>query len=360
MKPTQALHNLGQSLWVDNITREMLTSGTLTRYINEFSVTGLTSNPTIFYHAISKSKSYDEDISRLVESGLSPEETFFELALQDLRRAADLFAPIYQRTSGFDGFASLEVSPLLAADAAGSFSAAQSLHNRAKRPNIFIKIPGTPEGNVGIEESIAAGVAINVTLLFSTAQYLASANAYIRGLERRLAAGLSLDVVSVASVFVSRWDQAITNTAPEPLRNTLGVAVAQQIYKAYRDLMESDRWQRLAGFGARPQRLLFASTGTKDPKASDVLYIEALAAPNTINTIPEKTLQAFADHGKTGAVLPRDGGSCEQTLAAFQKAGIDLAELAATLQSDGTKSFDASWQELLTAIETKAKSLLKA
>jgi transaldolase len=359
MQSTQALHNLGQSLWVDNITRDMVVSGTLSRYINEFSVTGLTSNPTIFYHAISNSKSYDEDIAHLIEQGLSAEETFFELALKDLRDAADLFSPIYQRTAGFDGFASLEVSPLLASDAAGSLAAAQLLHKKSNRSNIFIKIPGTAEGTAAIEEAIAAGVPINVTLLFSKEQYLASANAYIRGLERRVAAGLSPDVVSVASVFVSRWDQAIMNKVAEPLRNTLGIAVAQQIYKAYRDLMESDRWQRLASFGARTQRLLFASTGTKDPKASDVLYIGALAAPNTINTIPEKTLVAFSEHGKLQGSLPRDGGNCEQILAKFQDAGIDLADLAATLQLEGTKSFDSSWQELLTAIETKSESLLK-
>jgi transaldolase len=359
MKPTQALHNLGQSLWVDNITRDMVLSGTLSRYINEFSVTGLTSNPTIFYHAISNSKSYDDDIAHFMEQGLSAEEAFFELALKDLRDATDLFSPIYQRTAGFDGFASLEVSPLLASDAAGSLAAAQLLHKKSRRPNIFIKIPGTPEGTVAIEEAIAAGVAINVTLLFSKEQYLASANAYIRGLERRVAAGLSPDVVSVASVFVSRWDQATSKKVAEPLRNTLGIAVAQQIYKAYRDLMESDRWQRLASFGARPQRLLFASTGTKDPKSSDVLYIGALAAPNTINTIPEKTLVAFSEHGQVRESLPRDGGNCEQILANFESAGINLADVAANLQLEGTKSFDSSWHELLTAIQTKSESLLK-
>src|SRR5436305_202437 len=359
MKPTQALRNLGQSLWVDNITRDMVVSGTLARYINDFSVTGLTSNPTIFYHAISNSKSYDDDIAHFMEQGLSAEEAFFELALKDLRDAADLFSPIYQRTAGFDGFASLEVSPLLASDAAGSLAAAQLLHKKLRRPNIFIKIPGTSEGTAAIEEAIAAGVAINVTLLFSKEQYLASANAYIRGLERRVAAGLSPDVVSVASVFVSRWDQAASKKVAEPLRNTLGIAVAQQIYKAYRDLMESDRWQRLASFGARPQRLLFASTGTKDPKASDVLYIGALAAPNTINTIPEKTLVAFSEHGQVRDSLPRDGGNCEQILANFERAGIKLADLATNLQVEGTKSFDSSWHELLTAIQTKSESLLK-
>jgi transaldolase len=357
MKATKDLHDLGQSLWLDNITRDLLDTGTLKRYIDELSVTGLTSNPTIFEHAISKSKSYDKEIGRLLSTGLSGEALFFELAIQDLTRAADLFAPIHQRTAGNDGFVSLELSPLLANDTKGSVSAAASLHKKANRPNLFIKIPGTKEGNPAIEESIAAGVAINVTLLFSREHYLASAEAYMRGIERRVAAGLNPDVRSVASVFLSRWDGATMDKVPDGLRDKLGIAVGQQIYKAYRDILESDRWQRLANFGARPQRLLFASTGTKDPKASDVLYIGALAAPNTIDTIPEKTLLAFGDHGKVSGTLPRDGGACETVLADFRKAGINLDQLAADLQSNGAKSFDESWQNLLGAIESKGKAL---
>jgi transaldolase len=325
MNATQELHNLGQSLWLDNITRDLLDNGTLKRYIDEFSITGLTSNPTIFEHAISKSKSYDAEIGRLLSSGLSGEELFFELALQDLTRAADLFAPVHERTAGNDGFVSLEVSPLLAYDIKGSIAAATTLHKKANRSNLFIKIPGTKEGNGAIEEAIAGGIAINVTLLFSREHYLASAE---------------------ASIFLSRWDGATMDKVPDQLRDKLGIAIGQQTYKAYRDILASDRWQRLANFGARPQRLLFASTGTKDPKASDVLYIVALAAPNTIDTIPEKTLLAFADHGKLAGTLPRDGGDCETVLDNFRKAGIDLEQLAADLQSQGAKSFDESWQNL--------------
>jgi transaldolase len=357
MKATQELHDLGQSLWLDNITRDLLDNGTLKRYIEELSVTGLTSNPTIFEHAISKSNSYDAEIGRLLSTGLSGEALFFELALQDLTRAAELFAPVHERTAGNDGFVSLELSPLLANDTKGSVTAAASLHKKANRPNLFIKIPGTKEGNPAIEESIAAGVAINVTLLFSRAHYVASAEAYMRGIERRVAAGLSPDVRSVASVFLSRWDGATMDKVPDRLRDKLGIAIGKQIYKAYRDILESDRWQRLANFGARPQRLLFASTGTKDPKASDVLYIAALAAPNTVDTIPEKTLLAFADHGKVSGTLPRDGGDCETVLDDFRKAGIDLEQLAANLQSIGAQSFDESWQNLLSAIESKGKQL---
>jgi transaldolase len=357
MKATKELHDLGQSLWLDNITRDLLDNGTLKRYIDELSVTGLTSNPTIFEHAISKSKSYDAEIGRLLLTGLSGEELFFELAVQDLTRAADLFAAVHERTAGNDGFVSLEVSPLLAYDTKGSVAAATRLHKKANRPNLFIKIPGTKEGNPAIEEAIAAGVAVNVTLLFSREHYLASADAYMRGLERRVAAGLSPDVRSVASVFLSRWDGATMDKVPDPLRDKLGIAIGQRVYKAYRDVLDSDRWQRLANFGARPQRLLFASTGTKDPKASDVLYIPALAAPNTINTMPEKTLLAFGDHGKLAGTLPRDGGDCESVLANFQKAGINIEQLATDLQSQGAKSFDESWQNLLSAIESKGKQL---
>jgi transaldolase len=357
MKATQKLHDLGQSLWLDNITRELLDNGTLQRYIDEFSVTGLTSNPIIFEHAISKSKSYDAEISRQVSHGLSGEELFFELALQDLTRAADLFASVHDRTAGNDGYVSLEVSPLLAYDVDGSLTAAATLHKKANRPNLFIKIPGTKEGNAAIEKATAAGIAINVTLLFSREHYLESADAYMRGLEQRIEEGLSPDIRSVASVFVSRWDGATIEKVPERLRDKLGIAVGKQIYKAYRDTLDSDRWQRLANFGARPQRLLFASTGTKDPKASDVLYEGALAAPNTINTMPEKTLLAFGDHGELAETLPRDGGDCETVLEDFRKAGVNLEQLAAELQAGGAKSFDESWQNLLSAIASKGKQL---
>jgi transaldolase len=360
MKATKELHDLGQSLWLDNITRDLLDNGTLKSYIDNLSVTGLTSNPTIFEHAISKSKSYDSEIGRLLSKGLSGEDLFFELAVQDLTRAADLFASIHERTAGNDGFVSLEVSPLLAYDTKRSVAAATTLHKKANRPNLFIKIPGTKEGNPAIEEAIASGVAINVTLLFSREHYLASAEAYMRGLERRVAAGLSPDVRSVASVFLSRWDGATMDKVPDALKDKLGIAIGQQVYKAYRDVLESDRWQRLANFGARPQRLLFASTGTKDPKASDVLYISALAAPNTVNTMPEKTLIAFGDHGKLAGSIPRDGGNCETVLNDFRKAGINLEQLAADLQSKGAKSFDESWQDLLSAIESKGKHLQPA
>src|SRR6202453_4673008 len=357
MKATEELHDLGQSLWLDNITRDLLDNGTLKRYIDELSVTGLTSNPTIFEHAISKSKAYDAEIGRLLSTGLSGEELFFELAVQDLTRAADLFASVHQRTAGNDGFVSLEVSPLLAYDTKASVAAATKLHKKANRPNLFIKIPGTKEGNPAIQDAIASGVAINVTLLFSREHYLASADAYMRGLEQRVAAGLSPDVRSVASVFLSRWDGATMDKVPDQLRDKLGLAVGQQVYKAYRDVLESDRWQRLANSGARPQRLLFASTGTKDPKASDILYIGALAAPNTVNTMPEETLLAFGEHGQATSVIPRHGADCEQVLTEFGKVGIDVAKLGADLQTEGAKSFDESWKDLLSAIDSKSKAL---
>jgi len=357
MKGTQQLHEAGQSLWLDNITRDLLDRGTLQRYISALSVTGLTSNPTIFDHAISHSSSYDTEIGKLVATGLSGEDVFFELALEDLRRAADLFAPIHERTATVDGWVSLEVSPLLAYDAKTTVQEAKTLHAKAARPNLFIKIPGTNEGRAAIEEAIFSGVPINVTLLFSREHYLGAVEAYVRGLERRVAAGLSPDVRSVASLFVSRWDKATMDKGPANLRDKLGIAIGQQAYKAYRDLLESDRWQRLENLGARPQRLLFASTGTKDPKASDVLYIGALAAPNTVNTMPEETLRAFGEHGNVGSVIARGGGDCEQVLSSFTKAGIDLAKLAADLQSEGAKSFDESWQDLLTSIDTKSQAL---
>ena len=360
MKATEQLHNLGQSLWLDNITRELLTSGTLKRYIDELSVTGLTSNPTIFDHAISHSSAYDEEIRRLVKLGHSGEALFFELAMEDLTLAADMFAHVHELTAGVDGWVSLEVSPLLAHDAKSTVGEAKALYRKARRANLFIKIPGTKEGAAAIEEAVFSGVPVNVTLLFSREHYLSAADAYMRGLERRLAVGLSPDVRSVASLFISRWDKATTEKAPVDLRNKLGTAIGKQTYQAYRDLMDSDRWQRLENQGARPQRVLFASTGTKDPAASDVLYISALAAPNTVNTMPEETLLAFGDHGQVSGVLARDGGDAEQVMAAFSKAGVDLGKMAADLQEDGAKSFVASWQDLLNSIELKSKSLKAA
>jgi transaldolase len=356
-KATEQLHNLGQSIWLDNITRDLLTSGTLQRYIDELSVTGLTSNPSIFDHAVTHSKSYDAEIKHLVDAGKLDEALFFELAVQDLTKAADMFAPIHQRTAGVDGWVSLEVSPLLAHDTARTIAEARALHAKAGRPNLFIKIPGTLEGLPAIEEAIFAGVPVNVTLLFSRDHYVRAADAYLRGLERRVAAGLSPDVRSVASVFVSRWDKATLDKVPRALRDRLGIAVSQQSYKAYRDLLESDRWQRLEGLGARPQRLLFASTSTKDPEASDDLYVGALAAPNTINTMPEETLLAFGNHGQVDRTMPRDGSDSEQVLVAITRAGVDVEALAKELQDEGAKGFVDSWKDLLTAIDTKSKAL---
>jgi transaldolase len=360
MKATRKLYDLGQSLWLDNITRDLLSSGTLKRYMDELSVTGLTSNPTIFDHAIKNSAAYDASIREKLESGKSGESLFFELAIDDLTQAADLFRPIHDRTCGVDGWVSLEVSPLLARDAKTTLSAAKDLHARAGRPNLFIKIPGTKEGLPAIEEAIFSGVPVNVTLLFSREQYRAAAEAYLRGIERRIAAGLRPDVASVASVFISRWDVAVMGQVPEGLHNQLGVAIAQRTYKAYCDLIATPRWNRVFNSGARPQRLLFASTGTKDPKASDVLYVEGLAAPFTINTMPEGTLKAMAEHGEVGKALASDGGDCEAVLARFAKAGVDIDALAATLQDEGAASFVKSWNELINVIASKCAAVRKA
>jgi transaldolase len=360
MRATQLLHNLGQSLWLDNITRDLVNSGTLKRYIDELSVTGLTSNPTIFDHAIKNSSSYDAAIRKGLGDGKSEEELFFELAVEDLRRAADLFRPVFDRTNGVDGWVSLEVSPLLAHDTASTLAAAKSLHARAGRPNLLIKIPGTKEGLPAIEESIFAGVPINVTLLFSREHYVAAAEAYLRGIERRIDAGLRPDIGSVASVFVSRWDAAVAGKFPTALNNRLGIAAAQRTYKAYRDLLGSPRWERIYNAGARPQRLLWASTGTKDPKASDVLYIKALAAPFTVNTMPEGTLKALDDHRDLSEIMSADGGDCEAVLDEFAAAGVEINDLAAKLQNDGAKSFVNSWNELMSVIASKGAALAKA
>jgi transaldolase len=360
MKATQKLHDIGQSLWLDNITRGLLASGTLRRYRDEFAVTGLTSNPTIFDHAIRHGTDYDAEIRGKLKEARSPEELFLALALTDLRQAADLFRPTHDRTNGLDGWVSLELSPLLAYDTAKSIAEAKRLHAAAGRPNFFIKIPGTPQGIPAIEEAIFAGVPINVTLLFSREQYLAAAEAYLRGIERRLAAGLNPHVWSVASLFISRWDKAVLDKVPEALRDQLGIAIARRTYKAYRELLDSPRWLRLANEGARPQRLLWASTGTKDPKASDVLYLEALAAPFTIATVPESTLRAFADHGRASDLMPPDGGNCEDVLDRFRRAGIDIDALGVQLQREGAEAFDKSWNDLLECIASKGQVLKKA
>ena len=357
VKPTGQLHHMGQSLWLDNITRDLLSSGTLDRYIHELSVTGLTSNPTIFEHAIKNSSAYDAAIGSRVAKGMSAEDLFFELALEDLTRAADLFRPIYERTNGVDGWVSLEVSPLLAYDTAGTLAAAKKLFPRAGRPNLMIKIPGTREGLPAIEEAIFSGIPINVTLLFSREHYFAAAEAFLRGIERRIDAGLKPDVASVASVFVSRWDSAVAAKVPAELRSQLGIAMARRTYKAYRGLLSSPRWQRIYNAGARPQRLLWASTGTKDPAASDVMYIKSLAAPFTVNTMPEGTLKALADHGDITMLLRADGGDCEAVLARFAGAGINVYALATQLQQEGAKSFVKSWNELMAVIAAKTTAL---
>jgi transaldolase len=351
---TTQLHRIGQSLWLDNITRAMLNDGTLEAYIREQAVTGLTSNPTIFERAIDQSTDYGDSLAQLASRRLEGDRLFFELAIEDLRRAADLFRASFDRTNGVDGWASLEVSPLLAYDEVSTIKEAAALHERAGRKNVFIKIPGTPQGARAIEESIFAGVPINVTLLFSDEQYLAAADAYMRGIERRVDAGLNPSAPSVASVFVSRWDQAVADRVPDALRGRLGVAVAKRSYAAYRKLLDSDRWLRLANEGARPQRLLWASTGTKDPDLSDVLYVEALAAPFTISTMPDTTLKAFADHGKVGEPIPPDGGDADEVLREFAKIGIDRRALAAKLQRDGAEAFTRSWKSLLERIEESA------
>ncbi len=360
MKATKILHDAGQSLWLDNITRGLLTSGGLKRYIDELSITGLTSNPSIFDLAIRNSSDYDAAIRDKTAAGKSGEALFFELALEDLTRAADLLRPVHDRTNGVDGWVSLEISPRLAFDTNASIGAAKQLSAMGARPNLFMKIPGTREGIPAIEESIFAGVPINVTLLFSREQYVAAAEAYIRGIERRVAAGLNPHVASVASVFVSRWDVAAAKKVPPALHDRLGIAMARRIYRSYRELLSSPRWLRLLNFGARSQRLLWASTGTKDPKASDVLYVKSLAAPHTINTMPEKTLHALADHGEIGKMLAPDGGDAEAELAEFRKAGIDIDALAEQLQREGADAFVKSWDDLLACIKDKSAALRKA
>jgi transaldolase len=365
-RQTRGLHELGQSLWLDNISRDLLDNGTLQRYINEFSITGLTSNPSIFDVAIGTGKAYDAGIRDKSQAGMSGEAVFMELALEDLRRAADLFRPVFDTSqtvdSGHrnDGWVSMEVSPLLAYDTNGSIEAATRIHQQADRPNLFMKIPGTPEGIPAIEAAILAGVPINVTLLFSCEQYLAAAEAYLRGIERRIEAGLEPHVASVASLFVSRWDVAVKDEVPPDLRNKLGIAISERTYRAYCELLASTRWRKLAAAGAMPQRLLWASTGTKDPDASETLYIQALAAPGTINTIPEKTLRAFAERGNLEGMMAADGGHAETQLTRFAKAGIDIDALAIRLQHEGARAFVKSWQHLMQVIADKAAALTSA
>lgn len=360
MKATQKLNDIGQSLWLDNITRKLLDSGGLRRYIEELSITGLTSNPTIFDAAIKNSADYDGDIRQRTKAGRTGEDLFFDLALEDCTRAADLFRPVHDKTNGVDGWVSLEVSPKLAYDTSATVAAARELHARGERPNLFIKIPGTREGLPAIEESIFAGIPINVTLIFSPEQYLAAANAYLRGVERRLAAGLNPHVGSVASLFVSRWDVAANKQVPPALHNRLGVAIGKRTYKVYREVLASERWLRLLNHGARSQRLLFASTGTKDPKASDLLYVKALAAPHTVDTMPENTLLAMADHGEVGPLLSHDGGNADAEIAEFTRAGVDVNALAEQLQREGAEAFVKSWDDLLSCIADKSAELKKA
>jgi transaldolase len=360
MNATKRLHEAGQSIWLDHITRGLLAGGGLAHYIRDLSVSGLTSNPTIFDHAIRKSPDYDAAIRAKTSAGMAGETLFFELALEDLSQAADLFHPIHELTNRVDGWVSLEVSPKLAYDAQSTLAAARELYARAARPNLYIKIPGTAAGLPAIEDAIFAGVPINVTLLFSREHYLAAAEAYIRGIERRVVAGVDPHVPSVASLFVSRWDAAVAEEVPHELRGRLGIAVAKRTYKAYRELLASDRWLRLVNMGARSQRLLWASTGTKDPDASDVLYVKSLAAPHTVNTMPEQTLLALADHGEIGPLLPHDGGDAEDVLDRFERAGIDLDGLAAELQREGAAAFVRSWEDLLACIEEKSEALRKA
>jgi len=323
------------------------------------SVTGLTSNPTIFDHAVKNTNFYDDAIRLKMAEGKSGEELFFELALEDLAKAADLFHPIHRKTQGMDGWVSLEVSPALAYNAERTIQEAKKLYSRADRPNLFIKIPGTHQGLHAIEEAIFAGIPVNVTLLFSHEHYLWAAGAYTRGVERRIKAGLDPAVHSVASLFISRWDKAVFGKVPDSLRDRLGIAVAKQTYKAYRDFLDSTSWRKLASEGALPQRLLWASTGTKDPDASDVLYTTALAAPDTINTMPEETLLAFADHGTISELLPVDGGNFESELKQFAEIHVDVLSLGERLQREGAGQFVTSWNELIACINSKCEAIKK-
>lgn len=354
---TKNLQDQGVSLWMDNISRQMIDDKELERYIKEFSITGLTSNPSIFDKAIAQTTYYDSAIAKLNKPELNDEALFFELAIQDIQQAADLFLPVFHKTNGLDGFVSIEVSPLLAYDTESTLKSAREIHRKVNRPNVFIKIPGTPEGVPAIEAAIAEGIPINVTLLFSAEQYEASAMAYLRGIETRIKKGLNADVRSVASLFVSRWDKAVEDKAPENLKNKLGIAVAQKTYVAYLKFLKSPRVQRIMNFGTSPQRLLWASTGTKDPNASDVLYIKNLIAPYTINTIPDKTLMAFADHGEIGASLPCNPEAADHIIKQFADISVDYTQLAEQLQKEGAEAFNKSWNNLINSIATKRSQL---
>jgi transaldolase len=360
VRSTEELYETGQSLWLDNITRGMLDSGQLRTYIEEYSITGLTSNPSIYDHAIKTTSDYDVAIREKVTDGKKGEELFFELALEDLRRAADLFRAIHDATGGVDGWVSLEVSPLLAYDPEGTVTAAVDLFTRAGRPNLFIKIPGVKEGLPAVEEAIYRGVPVNVTLLFDADHYLAAAEAYMRGLERRHEEGKPPVVGSVASVFMSRWDAAVNDRVGPELHDRLSIAIGRRTYRGYRELRDSDRWQRLLNVGARPQRLLWASTSTKDPTDEPWYYVHGLGAPFTINTMPEVTLRAFAERGEVGEPLSPDGGDADEVLARFADAGIDVKSLAGELQEQAARAFVDSWHELMGVLEARSADVMRA
>jgi transaldolase len=359
LKATQKLHELGQSLWLDHIIRENLNSSKFRHYIEELSVTGVTFNPTIFNCAIKNSSVYDVAIRKKLKEDKLGEELFYELALEDLSHAADILRPIFEKTGGVDGWVSLEVSPLLIHETATILAAAEELYNRVRRPNFFIKIPGTKEGLPAVEEAIFAGIPVKVTLLFSREHYLAAAGAFLRGIERRIAAGLKPNIGSVASIFVSRWDAAVKGKVPDALCNQLGIAIAQRTYTAYRDLLSSPRWQRANNAGARPQRLLWVGTESKDPESSKDFYIKALAAPFTINSMSESILNTLVDHGEIGTLMPADGGDCEAELIRFAQAGIDVDALADELQNEEVASSIKSWFELMSAIASKSAALVQ-
>lgn len=354
---TQNLHRQGVSIWLDNITRKMLDNGVLQKYISDLSVTGLTSNPSIFEAAIAKTGDYDEAIRKMSGLVLTDEEVFFNLAVEDIQRAADQFLPVYKATNGLDGFVSIEVSPLLAYDTENTIKAAKAIHQKVDRPNALIKIPGTPQGLPAIEKAISEGIPVNVTLLFSAEQYQAAALAYLKGVETRIERGLNPDIRSVASVFVSRWDKAVADKVPESLQNQLGIAVMQKTYFAYLQFLRSKRVQKAMNSGIFPQRLLWASTGTKDPKASDILYVKNLLAPYTINTIPENTLLAFADHGETGPSLPGNTTSADRIIGKFSEFSVDHLQLAELLQKEGAEAFNKSWNNLIDSISVKRNQL---
>jgi transaldolase len=358
VNPARQLHEAGQSLWLDSINRAMLGSGDLARYVDQLAVTGLTSNPTILGHAMAASHDYEGSLRALLAQGVSgPQDLVYAAAFEDLGQAANLFRPAWQASGGEDGYVSVEVPPDLAYDAPATVALARHLHAMAGFPNLLVKVPGTPQGLTVLEELVDAGIGVNVTLLFSDTHYLRTAEAYMRALERRLARGEDLAVPSVASVFVSRWDKAADSLLPKPLHGRLGVAMAQKVYSSYQSLLASDRWRDLEAGGARPQRVLWASTSAKDPALPDTYYVEKLASPGTINTMPEKTLIAFADHGTVGEMLRDDYASGEETVAEVAAKGVDVDALGESLQRQGARAFSADWSALLDAIAAKASSI---